>query len=161
MTQDDESLMQEALEQAREAARSGEVPIGALIFDPSSKTVVTVVRNSPISLNDPCAHAEILALRQAGTAMGNYRLNGLWLYVTLEPCAMCAGAISHARIARLIYGAPDPKGGAVDHGPKFFAQPTCHWRPEVTSGLLAQESADMLKAFFKARRKPSQSENDL
>ncbi len=153
MAHDDESLMQTALDQARLAAQSGEVPIGALIFDPSSKTVVVTARNSPIKLNDPCAHAEILALRAAGQAIGNYRLTGLTLYVTLEPCAMCAGAISHARIARLVYGAPDAKGGAVDHGPKFFAQPTCHWRPEVSSGILANESSTLLKAFFKQRRK--------
>jgi tRNA(Arg) A34 adenosine deaminase TadA len=153
MTQDDESFMQEALEKAREAALSGEVPIGALIFDPSSKTVLASARNSSIALNDPCAHAEILALREAGAKLGNYRLTDLWLYVTLEPCAMCAGAISHARIGRLIYGAPDAKGGAIEHGPKFFAQPTCHWKPEVTSGVLAEESATLLKAFFKARRK--------
>ncbi len=153
MSQDDESLMQEALELAQEAAISGEVPIGALIFDPSSKTVLASARNSPISLNDPCAHAEILALRAAGAKIGNYRLTDLWLYVTLEPCAMCAGAISHARIGRLIYGAADPKGGAVEHGPKFFAQPTCHWKPDVTAGVRAEDSADLLKGFFKARRK--------
>lgn len=153
MAHDDESLMQTALDQARLAAQSGEVPIGALIFDPSSKTVVVTARNSPIRLNDPCAHAEIIALRAAGQAVGNYRLTGLSMYVTLEPCAMCAGAISHARIARLVYGAPDAKGGAVDHGPKFFAQPTCHWRPEVSSGILANESSTLLKDFFKQRRK--------
>ncbi|ESQ87701.1 CMP deaminase [Asticcacaulis sp. AC460] len=153
MQSEDETLMQAALDLAHEAARSGEVPIGALIFDPSSKTVVATARNSPISLNDPCAHAEILALRAAGQAIGNYRLGGLWLYVTLEPCAMCAGAISHARIARVIYGAPDPKGGAVAHGPKFFAQPTCHWRPEVSDGVLGQDSSTLLKSFFKERRK--------
>jgi tRNA(Arg) A34 adenosine deaminase TadA len=152
MAEDDETLMQAALAQAREAALAGEVPIGALIFDPSSKTVVATARNSPISLNDPSAHAEILALRAAGQAVGNYRLSGMWLYVTLEPCAMCAGAISHARIGRLIYGAPDAKGGAVEHGPKFFAQPTCHWKPEVTEGVAAEESAALLKGFFKARR---------
>jgi tRNA(Arg) A34 adenosine deaminase TadA len=152
MTEDDETLMQAALAQAREAALAGEVPIGALIFDPSSKTVVATARNSPISLNDPSAHAEILALRAAGQAVGNYRLSGLWLYVTLEPCAMCAGAISHARIGRLIYGAPDAKGGAVEHGPKFFAQPTCHWKPDVEVGVAAEECAALLKGFFKARR---------
>ncbi|ESQ82721.1 hypothetical protein AEAC466_16410 [Asticcacaulis sp. AC466] len=151
--EDDLILMAQALEQARNAALSGEVPIGALIFDPSSKTVVTSARNSPISLHDASAHAEILAIRAAGEQLGNYRLTDLWLYVTLEPCAMCAGAISHARIGRVIYGADDPKGGAVVSGPKFFAQPTCHWKPEVTSGVLAQESADMLKTFFRARRK--------
>ena len=153
MSSDDETLMQAALDQAREAALDGEVPIGALIFDPSSKTVVSVARNSPIRLNDPCAHAEILALRAAGAATHNYRLSGLWLYVTLEPCAMCAGAISHARIGRVIYGADDAKGGAVAHGPKFFAQPTCHWRPEVTSGILSEDSSTLLKSFFKAKRK--------
>ena len=152
---DDETLMRAALDSAREAALSGEVPIGALIFDPSSQTVVATARNSPISLHDPSAHAEILALRAAGQAIGNYRLSGLWLYVTLEPCAMCAGAISHARIGRLIYGAADEKGGAVEHGPKFFAQPTCHWQPEVTPGVLAEESGEMLKSFFKQRRKAS------
>lgn len=158
MVHDDESLMQAALDEAQSAARSGEVPIGALIFDPSSKTIVSAARNSPISLNDPSAHAEILAIRAAGEAVGNYRLTDLWLYVTLEPCAMCAGAISHARIGRVIYGAPDPKGGAVDHGPRFFAQPTCHWRPEVTAGILAEQSSAVLKDFFRAKRKGSKSE---
>ncbi len=153
MISEDETWMRQALDQAREAALDGEVPIGALIFDPSSKTVVSAARNSPIKLNDPCAHAEILAIRAAGQIMGNYRLGGLWLYVTLEPCAMCAGAISHARISRLIYGADDPKGGAVDHGPRFFAQPTCHWRPEVEAGVLAEDSSAMLKGFFRERRK--------
>ena len=150
---EDETLMQAALAKAREAALAGEVPIGALIFDPSSKTVVAGAGNAPIGRHDPSAHAEILALRAAGQALGNYRLGGLWLYVTLEPCAMCAGAISHARIARLIYGADDDKGGAVAHGPRFFAQPTCHWKPEVTAGVLAEHSRDLLQGFFRARRK--------
>ncbi|MEO6858700.1 MAG: nucleoside deaminase, partial [Solirubrobacteraceae bacterium] len=97
-------------------------------------------------------HAEILALRMAAEALGNYRLTGLTLVVTLEPCAMCAGAISHARIGRLVFGASDPKGGAVIHGPRFFDQPTCHWRPEVVGGVLAEESAALLKGFFRARR---------
>ncbi len=153
MTFEDETWMRQALDQAREAALDGEVPIGALIVDPSSKTVVSAARNSPIKLNDPCAHAEILAIRAAGQAVGNYRLGGLWLYVTLEPCAMCAGAISHARLSRLIYGADDPKGGAVAHGPRFFAQPTCHWRPEVEGGVLAGDSGSLLKGFFRERRK--------
>jgi len=152
---DDETLMRLALDEAREAARAGEVPIGALIYDPSSKTIISRAKNAPIGLNDPSAHAEILALRAAGQAVGNYRLTGLWLYVTLEPCAMCAGALSHARIGRVIYGAPDAKGGAVDHGPKFFAQATCHWRPEVTSGVLEAEAATVLKDFFRQRRKSS------
>jgi len=156
--EDDIDLMRMALAQAREAALAGEVPIGALIYDPSSKTVVTSAGNAPISLHDATAHAEIRALRAAGAALGNYRLTDLWLYVTLEPCAMCAGAISHARIGRVIYGAPDPKGGAIAHGPKFFAQPTCHWRPEVTEGVLAGESADMLKGFFRTRRRANNRE---
>jgi tRNA(Arg) A34 adenosine deaminase TadA len=106
----------------------------------------------PISAHDPTAHAEIVALRAAAAKLGNYRLTGLTLVVTLEPCAMCAGAISHARIGRLVYGAEDPKGGAVVHGPRFFAQATCHWRPDVTGGVLAEESAELLRGFFKARR---------
>ncbi len=96
-------------------------------------------------------------MRAAGAALGNYRLTDMWLYVTLEPCAMCAGAISHARIGRVIYGAPDPKGGAIDHGPRFFAQPTCHWRPEVTAGVLAEPSGNMLKDFFRAKRKANKA----
>ena len=155
--EDDIDLMRMALEQAREAALSGEVPIGALIYDPSSKTVVTSAGNAPISLHDPTAHAEIRALRAAGEQLGNYRLTDLWLYVTLEPCAMCAGAISHARIGRVIYGAPDPKGGAVEHGPKFFTQATCHWKPDVTAGILAEDSSEILKSFFKTRRKGTQN----
>ncbi|MDC7683903.1 tRNA adenosine(34) deaminase TadA [Asticcacaulis sp. BYS171W] len=153
MADEDETLMRLALSLAQEAAEAGEVPIGALIYDPSSKTIVSCAKNAPITLNDPSAHAEILAMREAGQVVGNYRLTDLWLYATLEPCAMCAGALSHARIGRVIYGAADPKGGAVDHGPKFFAQPTCHWRPEVTSGVLEAESGTMLKDFFRQRRK--------
>lgn len=145
--------MQAALDTAREAAVAGEVPIGALIYDPSSKTIVARAGNAPIGRSDPTAHAEILALRSAAESVGNYRLTGLWLYVTLEPCAMCAGAISHARIARVIYGAADEKGGAIAHGPKFFAQPTCHWAPEVTAGVAGEDSAAMLRDFFRARRK--------
>jgi tRNA(Arg) A34 adenosine deaminase TadA len=116
--------------------------------------VLATAGNGPIAAHDPTAHAEILALRAAGAALGNYRMPpGATLYVTLEPCAMCAGAISHARIGRLVYGAHDPKGGAVAHGPRFFTQPTCHWRPTVEAGLCAEESADLLRGFFRARRK--------
>ena len=107
--------------------------------------------NAPIGLHDPTAHAEIVALRAGGAKLGNYRLTGLTLVVTLEPCAMCAGAISHARIGRLVFGAEDPKGGAVVHGPRFFEQPTCHWRPAVEGGVLAEESAALLRGFFRAR----------
>ena len=147
--------MRIALQAAQDAAARGETPVGAVVVDPATGEVVCVGSNSPISGHDPTAHAEIVALREAARLRGNYRLTGLTLVVTLEPCAMCAGAISHARIGRLVFGAEDPKGGAVVHGPKFFDQPTCHWRPTVTGGVLAEESSAMLKAFFKARRKKS------
>lgn len=150
---DDDALMALALAQARAAADAGEAPIGAVVFDPVTGEVVAQARNAPIGTSDPTAHAEIVALRAAAQARGNYRLTGLTLVVTLEPCAMCAGAISHARIGRLVYGAEDPKGGAVVSGPRFFEQPTCHWRPAVTAGIGAMQSADLLKGFFKARRK--------
>lgn len=144
--------MRIALDAAQAAAERGETPVGAAVLDPATGEVIAVAANGPIGAHDPTAHAEILALREAARKRGNYRLTGLTLVVTLEPCAMCAGAISHARIARLVYGADDPKGGAVAHGPKFFEQPTCHSRPAVTSGVLAEESSALLKAFFKARR---------
>ena len=149
----DTRFMTRALELAHAAAEAGEAPIGALVVDPATDEIIAEAHNGPIAGHDPTAHAEILALRAAAAKRGNYRLTGLELYVTLEPCAMCAGAISHARIGRLVYGAPDAKGGAVAHGPAFFAQPTCHWRPEVVSGILAEESAPLLRGFFRARRK--------
>lgn len=145
--------MRIALELAQAAAAAGETPVGAVIVDPATGEVVATGANQPIGAHDPTAHAEIVALRAAASKLGNYRLTGLTLYVTLEPCAMCAGAISHARIGRLVFGAEDPKGGAVVHGPKFFAQPTCHWRPEVAGGVLAEDSAGLLRSFFRARRK--------
>jgi len=144
--------MRIALAEAQAAADRGETPVGAVVVDPATGVVIARAGNSPISLSDPSAHAEILALREAARVLGNYRLTGLSLVVTLEPCAMCAGAISHARIGRLVYGAPDEKGGAVAHGARVFDQPTCHWRPEVEGGVLAEESAAMLRAFFRARR---------
>lgn len=148
----DEAHMARALALAAAAAEAGEAPIGAVIVDEAGQ-VIAEGANAPIALRDPTAHAEIIALREAARALGNYRLKpGLTLYVTLEPCAMCAGAISNARIARVVYGAADAKGGAVESGGRFFEQPTCHWRPSVTSGVRADESADMLRAFFKARR---------
>ena len=146
--------MRIALEEAQAAAARGETPVGAVIADPTTGEVIARAGNGPIGAHDPTAHAEILAMREAARKLGNYRLTGLTLVVTLEPCAMCAGAISHARIGRLVFGAEDPKGGAVVHGPRFFDQPTCHWRPEVTGGMLADESAAMLRAFFQARRRP-------
>jgi tRNA(Arg) A34 adenosine deaminase TadA len=152
MLDHDLRTMRIALACAQDAADRGEAPIGAVVVDPASGEVIAQAGNSPISLSDPSAHAEILALREAARMLGNYRLTGLTLVVTLEPCAMCAGAISHARIGTLIFGAEDPKGGAVVHGPRFFAQPTCHWRPQITGGVLAEESAAMLRGFFRARR---------
>lgn len=148
----DTEMMRRALEQARAASASGETPVGAVVVDPATREVVAEAFNRPIALHDPSGHAEILALREAARIRSNYRLSGLWLYVTLEPCAMCAGAISHARIGRVIYGASDPKGGAVAHGPRFFEQPTCHWRPDVTGGVEGDEAGEMLRAFFRARR---------
>ena len=146
--------MRIALEEAQAAAARGETPVGAVIADPATGEVIARAGNGPIGAHDPTAHAEIVAMREAAAKLGNYRLTGLTLAVTLEPCAMCAGAISHARIGRLVFGAEDPKGGAVVHGPRFFDQPTCHWRPEVTGSVLAEESAAMLRAFFRERRKP-------
>ncbi len=144
--------MRIALAAAQAAAARGETPVGAVVVDPASGEVLATGANGPIGAHDPTAHAEIVAIREAARKLGNYRLTGLTLVVTLEPCAMCAGAISHARIGRLVFGASDQKGGAVLHGPRFFEQPTCHWRPEVTGGVLAQESAALLRGFFKARR---------
>jgi tRNA(adenine34) deaminase len=145
--------MRIALEAAQAAAAAGETPVGAVVVDPATGEVVAVGANQPIGTHDPTAHAEIVALREAARKRGNYRLTDLTLFVTLEPCAMCAGAISHARIGRVVFGAEDPKGGAVVNGPRFFEQPTCHWRPSVEGGVLAEESSAMLKAFFRARRK--------
>ena len=144
--------MRLALDAAQAAADRGEVPVGAVVVDPASGEVLAVAGNETIGRADPTAHAEILALRAAATRLGNYRLTGLTLVVTLEPCAMCAGAVSHARIGRLVFAADDPKGGGVVHGARVFDQPTCHHRPMVEGGLMADESAAMLRSFFKARR---------
>ena len=145
--------MRIALEAAQAAAAAGETPVGAVVVDPATGEVVAVGANQPIGSHDPTAHAEIVALREAARKRGNYRLTDLTLFVTLEPCVMCAGAISHARIGRVVFGAEDPKGGAVVNGPRFFEQPTCHWRPTVEGGVLAQEAGDLLRSFFRARRK--------
>ena len=148
----DETHMTRALALARTAAESGEAPIGCVIVDDAG-SIVSEGANSPIASHDPTAHAEIAALRAAAAKLGNYRLkSNLTLYVTLEPCAMCAGAVSHARIARLVYGASDPKGGGVEHGARVFDQPTTHWKPAVTRGVCAEEAATLLRDFFKARR---------
>ena len=144
--------MRIALAEAQAAAARGETPVGALVVDPATGEVIAAAGNGPIGAHDPTAHAEIVAIRAAAQKLGNYRLTGLTLVVTLEPCAMCAGAISHARLGQVVFGAEDPKGGALVNGPKFFDQPTCHWRPQVVGGVLAEESAELLRGFFKARR---------
>lgn len=150
---DDRDYMARALELASAAAVAGEVPVGAVIVDPATGQIVGEGRNGPIGELDPTAHAEIAAIRDAARRTGNYRLTGLTLYVTLEPCAMCAGAISLARIGRLVFAAADPKGGAVIHGPKVFEQPTCHWRPEIAEdSKAAPQASALLKDFFKSRR---------
>lgn len=144
--------MRTALDLAQAAADAGEVPVGAVIVDEATGEILATGSNGPVAGHDPTAHAEIVALRAAAARLGNYRLTGLTLYVTLEPCAMCAGAVSHARIGRLVWGADDPKGGAVVHGPRLFEQPTLHHRPAVEGGVLAEEAADLLRGFFRARR---------
>ena len=148
----EQELMALAFAEAKAAAERDEVPVGAVIYHHGLNDVVAAAGNRTIELNDPTAHAEILTLRAAGQVLGNHRLLDCSLFVTLEPCAMCAGAISFARLSKVVYGAGDPKGGAVDHGPQFFAQPTCHHRPEVIRGLMEAESADLLRQFFAARR---------
>jgi tRNA(Arg) A34 adenosine deaminase TadA len=146
-----DSPMALALEQARSAAARGEVPVGAVIVAPDG-SVLAAEGNQVEALNDPTAHAELLAIRAAAAKSGVPRLVDCDLYVTLEPCPMCAQAISFARIRRLYYGASDPKGGGVEHGPYIFAQPTCHHAPEIYSGIAETEAAALLKAFFRARR---------
>ena len=143
--------MECALDQARRAARGGEVPIGAVIVGPGGE-LLAEVGNRTEELKDPTAHAELLAIRAAAAKLGAPRLSDCDLYVTLEPCPMCAQAISFARIRRLYWGAADPKGGGVEHGPRIFDQPTCHHRPELYGGLSEREGAQVLRDFFKARR---------
>jgi tRNA(adenine34) deaminase len=142
--------MEEALEQARAAMARGETPVGAVLV--REGVVIAAAGNRVREDNDPTAHAEILALRAACQAEGQPRLDGADLHVTLEPCAMCAGAIAEAHIARVYYGAGDPKGGGVDHGPRLFNQPTCHHRPEIYGGIDEQRCAAMLKDFFATLR---------
>lgn len=147
-----EHPMQRALELARMAAEFGEVPVGAVVIDSETGELIGAACNGTESECDPTAHAEIIAIRQAADHMDEPRLPTCDLYVTLEPCIMCAGAISHARIRRLYYGAADVKGGAIDHGPKWFEQPTCLHKPEVYGGIEERAAADLLKKFFQARR---------
>lgn len=142
-----------AIALARAAADVGEVPVGAVIVDPETDEIIAEGFNAPIAGHDPTAHAEIVAIRAAAMKRGNYRLPGLDLYVTLEPCAMCAGAISFARLRRVIFAARDEKGGAVVSGARFFEQATCHWRPEIIEDTgSATESAELLREFFRRRR---------
>ncbi len=142
--------MRAALDAARGAAAAGEVPVGAVVV--LDGAIVATAANAPRALHDPTAHAEMLAIRAAAQAIGDDRLGQCDLWVTLEPCAMCAGAIAHARIARLYYGAGDPKSGAIDHGPRLFGQSTIHHRPEVYGGIGEAEAAALLRDFFAARR---------
>ena len=153
MTQADEHWLAVALAEAEAAAARGEVPVGAVLIGPDGALVASA-GNEIVATRDPTAHAEMLVIREAARRLGNERLVGTTLYVTLEPCAMCAGAISFARVKRLVYAAADPKGGAVAHGGKFFEQPTCHPRPEVVraEGDAEDKASALLKDFFRARR---------
>ncbi len=148
---DPQDPMHLAMIAADAAASRGEVPVGAVITGPDG-AVLAQAGNRTLELKDPTAHAEMLVIREVAHALGNERLTGCDLHVTLEPCAMCAGAISLARIRNLHFAASDPKGGGIIHGGKFFEQPTCHHRPEVHQGHLAHHSAELLRAFFRARR---------
>jgi tRNA(adenine34) deaminase len=143
--------MRRALDEARAAAADGEVPVGAVVT--RAGEVIATGRNRMRADEDPTAHAEMVAIRAAAAALGTPRLDGCDLWVTLEPCAMCAGAMALARLGRLYFAASDPKGGAVLHGPRLFAQPTCHHAPEVYSGLGEEEAAAMLREFFRGRRR--------
>jgi len=144
--------MDQALEQAQKAARRGEVPVGAVVVSPTGR-VIAAAGNQTRADNDPSAHAEMLAIRAACKAMKSQRLTGCDLYVTLEPCAMCAAVIANARIKRLYYGAADPKSGGVAHGARVFVHPQCHHKPEVYDGICDAKAADLLTEFFAAQRK--------
>tara|TARA_R100000789_G_scaffold37457_1_gene40071 strand:- start:302 stop:769 length:468 start_codon:yes stop_codon:yes gene_type:complete len=149
---DTESPMNAALAKARSAAASDEVPVGAVIVDPQTGRLLAAGGNLVETTSDPTAHAEIVAIRSACAALGKPRLDGYDLYVTLEPCAMCAQAIAHARLRRLYFGAYDPKGGGVEHGARVFDRPTCHHRPEVYGGIREAEASELLRDFFRSRR---------
>ena len=152
MSADTASYMEQALAQARAAAARGEVPVGAVVVEPSVGMVLSAAGNRTEADADPTAHAEVLAIRAACAVLGVPRLEGCDLYVTLEPCALCAAAISFARIRRLYFGAYDPKGGGVEHGGRFFTRDTCHHRPEVYGGIGEGPAAALLKDFFASRR---------
>ena len=151
MKEQDEAMMALALAEAEAAAARAEVPIGAVLVSAAGE-VLAKDGNRVIERRDPTAHAEMLVLREGARVLANERLVGATLYVTLEPCAMCAAALSFARVARLVYAAADPKGGAIEHGPRFFTQPTCHHRPEVARAGDAEAAGRLLKQFFQARR---------
>ena len=144
--------MRRAMSLAQAAAEAGEVPVGAVVVDAASGAVIAGAHNRVEAERDPTAHAEILAIRAAGARLGSPRLAGCDLYVTLEPCPMCAQAIAFARLRRLYFAAYDPKGGGVEHGPRIFTQPTCHHRPEIYGGIGEGEAAALLRAFFARRR---------
>jgi tRNA(Arg) A34 adenosine deaminase TadA len=145
-------FMAQALGEAEAAGRRGEVPVGAVLVEAATGTVLAAAGNRTEAFHDPTAHAELLVIREAAARLGAARLTACDLYVTLEPCAMCAAAISFARLRRLYFGAFDPKGGAVEHGPRFFTQPTCHHRPEVYGGIDERAAAALLKKFFQEKR---------
>ena len=149
---DSESFMQQAMQLAEVAAEAGEVPVGAVLVDAAGGSVLSRTHNRVEELSDPTAHAELLAIQEASRRLGAKRLVGCDLYVTLEPCAMCAQAISFARLRRLVFGAYDPKGGGVEHGARVFQQPTCHHRPEVVGGVEESACGNLLKNFFQERR---------
>jgi tRNA(Arg) A34 adenosine deaminase TadA len=146
--------MRLALDEAKAAGGRGEIPVGAALVSPKGELLASAGTRT-IELNDPTAHAEILAIRAACAHLGDQRLAGCDIYITLEPCAMCAAAISFARIRRLYFGALDPKGGAVESGPAFFSQPTCHHAPEIYGGIGESEAGDLMRVFFRARRRGS------
>lgn len=152
MSDQDHIYMQAAMEEAKKAAANGEVPIGAVLVDSASGEIVARAANQTIAKSDPTAHAEILVIREQCTRAGAQRIPGHDLYVTLEPCAMCAAAIAFARIGKLVFAASDPKGGGVLHGGKFYEQPTCHHKITLEHGVMADESGAILKEFFAARR---------
>ncbi|MDX1737233.1 MAG: nucleoside deaminase [Alphaproteobacteria bacterium] len=144
--------MSQAIAEAKEAARNGEVPVGAVVFHRPTQKILSIASNLVETNIDATAHAELLAIREASKLLASPRLIDCDLYVTLEPCTMCASAISHARIARVYFGAYDPKGGGVEHGARFYQQPTCHHQPEVIGGMREEECASLLKSFFSERR---------
>ncbi|MCW9035769.1 MAG: nucleoside deaminase [Rhodospirillales bacterium] len=149
---DKNSYMEQAIALAQAAAARGEIPVGAIVVDGKSGEIVAQAGNRTEELNDPTAHAEVLAIREAAALQGSPRLENCDLYVTLEPCPLCATALSFARVRRLYFGAYDPKGGGVDHGPRIYEHPTCHHKPEVYGGLEEIRCAGLLKDFFKPRR---------